>query len=60
MTGTGLSGPPCVERVDRGQSSPDGRPRQAMCTRCGRVTARRDAEGLAWCGGTFEWLDGQL
>lgn len=42
----------CRERVDLDQSTPDGLlPSQRCCTRCGRVTARRDPDGLPWCGG---------
>lgn len=45
-------GLPCRERFALDQSTPAGmRPCQACCVRCGRVTARRDAEGLPWCGG---------
>jgi hypothetical protein len=43
---------PCLERAGFDQSTPDGlRPAQLMCTRCGRVTARRDEHGEPWCGG---------
>ncbi len=49
--GRGLDGPPCPERNDLDQGYHLRPPAQAMCVRCGRVTARRDTDGLAWCGG---------
>lgn len=50
--GRGLEGAPCPEQAHLDQDTPKRmRPCQAMCTRCGRVTARRDVDGLAWCGG---------
>lgn len=46
------SAPPCRERVDLDQGIPAGLlPCQQMCARCGRVTARRDPDGMPWCGG---------
>lgn len=27
--------------------------RSAMCFLCGRITARRDTDGAAWCGGAL-------
>lgn len=52
--GRGLDGPPCPERAV-GVQVPvvDGPVRQRMCICCGRVTARLDGDGLAWCGGTM-------
>lgn len=41
----------CRERVGLDHASPAGQPCQAMCVRCGRVTARRREDGYAWCGG---------
>jgi hypothetical protein len=50
--GYGLDGHPCPERAALDQNTPNGmRPCQAMCIRCGRVTARRDSHGYAWCAG---------
>lgn len=46
----GLMGPVCPEREKLDQTS-RGKPNQAMCVQCGRATARRDDDGLAWCGG---------
>jgi len=53
LHGHGASkGNPCPERAGLDQSTPAGmRPAQKCCIRCGRVTARRDSEGLPWCGG---------
>jgi hypothetical protein len=48
----GLDGLACQERARLPQDDPRG-PRQRACCRCGRVTARIDGEGLAWCGGEF-------
>jgi len=46
------SGAACPERAGLDQSTPWGLPpSQKMCVRCGRVTARRDAASLPWCGG---------
>lgn len=48
----GWAGPECVERSSLPQSTPAGsRPCQRMCVWCGRVTARRDFDGMPWCGG---------
>lgn len=45
-------GLPCRERFALDQNTPAGmRPCQACCIRCGRVTARRDPDGMPWCGG---------
>ena len=45
--------PPCKERYALDQHTPDGiTPRGACCIRCGRVTARRDPDGMPSCGGT--------
>lgn len=53
------SAPPCPEREDLDQTTPAGLlPAQKMCTRCGRVTARRDAAGMPWCGGDPITADG--
>lgn len=42
----------CPERADLEQGTPPGlRPSQQCCIRCCRVTARRDADGMPWCGG---------
>lgn len=47
-----LAIPPCAEWYELDQHTPAGlRPAQKLCTRCGRVTARRDPAGLPWCGG---------
>lgn len=46
------SGGPCPERAVLDQASAPGQPSQALCGRCGRVTARRDPDGRPWCGGT--------
>jgi hypothetical protein len=48
--GRGLDGPACPERLHLDQSCVLG-PRQSMCIRCGRVTARKDTDGKPWCGG---------
>lgn len=50
--GPGLTGPACPERatLDQGYTRP-GPSRMAMCVRCGRVTERRDGDGMPWCGG---------
>lgn len=43
---------PCSERDGRDQGTPAGmRPAQMCCTRCSRMTARRDERGMPWCGG---------
>jgi hypothetical protein len=42
--------PACPEHARQVQRPPD-RPRVRMCVRCGRVTARLDGDGVAWCGG---------
>lgn len=47
----GLDGPECRERAVLDQGYSRVPPRQAMCRRCGRVTSRRDGEGMPWCGG---------
>jgi hypothetical protein len=52
VTGQGLSGQPCPERAHLDQDNPPGLVVQKMCCRCGRVTARVDGDGLAWCGGS--------
>ena len=45
-------GLPCRERYALNQSTPAGMlPCQRLCIRCGRVTARRDQNGMPWCGG---------
>lgn len=49
--GRGLEGPACEERQTLDQGYTASPPAQAMCVRCGRVTHRRDADRLAWCGG---------
>lgn len=50
--GSGLSGPPCPERQYLDQRPPAGMPpRVRMCSRCGRITARTQPDGRAWCGG---------
>jgi hypothetical protein len=49
----GLDGPACPERMTLDQGYNLRPPRQRMCGRCGRVTARLDHEGLAWCGGEY-------
>lgn len=49
--GKGLDGPACEERLTLDQGYTVHPPSQAMCVRCGRVTHRRDTDGLAWCGG---------
>jgi hypothetical protein len=52
-TGGGLNGPPCPARDGLDQTAPAGGVGgPGMCVRCGRVTARRDRAGLAWCAGT--------
>ena len=44
--------PPCRERYALNQHTPAGMtPSQKCCIRCGRVTARRDCDGMPWCGG---------
>lgn len=54
------SRPPCPERPDYDQSTPDGlRPCERLCARCGRVTARRDPAGMPWCGGDQITADGR-
>lgn len=54
---------PCPERdqLDQG-ARPEGYawPCQVLCVRCGRVTTRRDPEGLPWCGGTVVTRDQRL
>ncbi len=50
--GGGLDGPPCPERDQFDQGYHATSPGQAMCVRCGRVTYRRDHDGMHWCGGT--------
>ncbi len=54
--------PPCVEREQMDQSTPDGvRPNQKLCATCGRVTARRTSTGRPQCGGELvaglTWTD---
>jgi hypothetical protein len=50
----GLDGSPCPQRDTLAQGTPAGMlPCGAMCRRCGRVTARRDPDGRAWCGGNL-------
>lgn len=52
--GRGLDGPACPIREHLDQRTPVGmRPQGALCTRCGRMTARRDENGLPWCGGSL-------
>jgi hypothetical protein len=48
--GAGLDGPVCPERAQP-QFPDDGDFRIRMCVRCGRITARLDADGVGWCGG---------
>lgn len=49
----------CRERVYLDQTTPAGLvPCQRLCTRCGRVTARRDPAGMPWCGGEPVTADG--
>lgn len=44
--------PPCRERYALDQRTPAGMtPCGACCIACGRVTARRDPDGMPWCGG---------
>lgn len=44
--------PQCRERYALNQATPAGMtPSSKLCLRCGRVTARRDADGWPWCGG---------
>lgn len=50
--GSGLDGPVCLERQDLEQGNPPGLIGQKLCVRCGRVTARVDDDGVAWCGGS--------
>ncbi len=55
----GLDGPACPQRHHLDQHTPPGhRPCQAMCVRCGRVTARRDGDGQPWCGGNPPTTEG--
>jgi len=51
--GYGLQGPACHERAQLDQGGGLQPPQQAMCFRCGRVTARRDTDGMPCCGGAF-------
>lgn len=45
-------GLPCKERFALDQHTPEGMPPcQKCCIACGRVTARRDENGMPWCGG---------
>ncbi|MER7280364.1 hypothetical protein ABT369_38605 [Dactylosporangium sp. NPDC000244] len=48
--GQGLDAPPCAERAQP-QFPDSGDYRVRMCVRCGRITARLDLDGVAWCGG---------
>jgi hypothetical protein len=48
--GAGLMGPECPQRALLAQTVPE--PTTAMCVRCGRITARRDIDGMPWCGGS--------
>ena len=47
--GHGLDGPPCPDRRYMPQTTDT--PMTAMCIHCGRLTARRDTDNAAWCGG---------
>lgn len=49
--GHGVDGPACPERELLDQGYLLDPPQQAMCIRCGRVTARRDTDNMPWCGG---------
>ncbi len=51
--GAGLEGPVCPQRAQPQFPTVDGPVRYRMCIRCGRVTARVDADGVGWCGGEF-------
>ncbi|MGI5245074.1 hypothetical protein [Dactylosporangium sp. CA-139066] len=56
--GHGLDGPVCSER-SRPQCPDQGDYRVRMCVRCGRITARIDTDGAAWCGGTLAGVQGK-
>lgn len=46
--------PQCRERYALDQSTPAGMPsNHKCCIVCGRVTARRDHDGMPWCGGAL-------
>lgn len=46
--------PPCRERYALDQRTPDGMtPCGACCIHCGRVTARRDQDGMPSCAGSL-------
>jgi hypothetical protein len=49
--GHGLSGPVCGEHAELDQGRGRRPPCMAICVRCGRITGRRDADGMPWCGG---------
>lgn len=57
--GHGLDGAPCPERERLAQGTPAGMlPCTRMCSRCGRITARRDEQGRPWCGGEAQTSEG--
>ncbi len=50
--GRGIEGPACPERKVMTQAAVGREPPfQTGCHRCGRVTYRRDLDGVGWCGG---------
>jgi hypothetical protein len=51
--GPGLLGPACPERAQPQFPDHGDNYRVRICDRCGRVTARVDADGAGWCGGTL-------
>lgn len=55
--GQGLEAPPCAERA-RPQFPIEGDYRVRGCVRCGRITARLDRDGAAWCGGVLTGVAG--
>lgn len=52
--GQGLTAPPCPQRAELDQGYALRPPKQQMCVLCGRVTARRDNDGMPWCGGGID------
>lgn len=50
---------PCPEYYVLDQRTPAGMtPCGACCIACGRVTARRDPDGMPWCGGNPPTTEG--